>query len=131
VEQTKTLSEYTWVSAAQYIQWLEFNCQLKPVNLTHIWSMRVTPKTGFPGLLSKKIKLEAVLKDNRDTLEQFVNDHELGLEEVDIIGAFVGNIDAAMIGLAEQIDTLKQIVKWEQENLTLEYVDTDLDEPPF
>lgn len=122
----KTLGEYTWVSAAQYIQWLELNCQLQAVEISAIWSMRVTPKTGFRGLLSRKIKLENVLKDNRDKLESFtLETRELELEEVDVIAAFVGNIDSALIAIREQIHTLERVALWDQEGLSIDVRDVE------
>lgn len=114
----KTLGEYTWVSAAQYIQWLELNCELQAVEISAIWSMRVTPKTGFKGLLSRKIKLENVLKENRGKLESFtLETRELKLEEVDVIAAFVGNIDSALVAIGEQISTLESVVRRDQLSL--------------
>lgn len=116
-----TLSDFTWASAAQLIQWLEVNCRLEPVNLNSIWSMRATRKTGFRGLLSRKIKLEETLRRNRDALEMFSLEENLTLKQVDVVSSFVGNIDMALAVIADQIKALERIVNYEQKTIVLEY----------
>jgi hypothetical protein len=131
----RSLSEFTWVSAAQYIQWLELNCGLTEVNITDIWSMRVKGRSGFKGLRSQKIKIEAALLENKGRLEAFELENEVESKQSDIICAFVGNIEGALAAISGQIDTLTHLVDLEWERLELEYEDFPLDvseeEPPF
>lgn len=129
----KTISDFTWVSTAEYLQWLEQLCCLTPVNITDLWSMRVTGKTGFRGLLRKKIKLEGILTENCERLVSFSMEEHLSQFEQNIIAAFIGNIKKGIDILEGQVKRLRHIVEWQQSRFDYEDVleNFDPDQIPF
>jgi hypothetical protein len=132
----KKLVDYTWISTAQYVDWLGQKCGLSEVNLDQVWSMRVTTKGGIRGLLSRKIRLEAILKGNQEKLLLFAEEAAKGSKEKDFVQVLIGNTDYALQTVAAQVGRLQELVDWEQVSIEYEYVDfsedhRDYGEVPF
>ena len=130
--EVQKLSGYTWISTAQYIQWLELYLGLEDVNVTSVWSMKVTGKRGFAGLLTSKVKIRETLCENLEKIRLYVAESNLTDDQEGMTVTFGCNIESAIDGVDGQIDTIGNILKWQQRSSELVYEEEiNLDEPPF
>lgn len=126
-----TMSELDWTDIRNYQRWLEENCGLVEVSGDAIWSMRVSGQTGLQGLLSKKTKVEKVLRENIERIDALVEEIETDLSSEAIIAVIRENINVYLELLAEQIGRLERIVEHSQLVNELVYVPISEDEIPF
>lgn len=76
----RSIQDYEWGSVGQYMRWVEHVLGLVDIDSSHVLSFPLG-KLGVEKLVARKLRTEAVLRDNLEKISTFVQNHENELQE--------------------------------------------------
>lgn len=76
----KSIVDFEWGSVGRYQEWVRINLGLKDYSVSSVYSFRITGG-NMDTLRQRKVKLLALLTENRRRLEVFVGENREGLGE--------------------------------------------------
>lgn len=102
-KEIRTLSDFSWASATQYITWLEGAANLVEVNWDQVHSFELA-KIGPDKTIAKNNRLIKVIEENIKKLEGFAGRYKGKLEQDDlsVVRSVYSSMRGAVITLKQQ-----------------------------
>ncbi len=111
------LSDFENKSVAEFSAWIEEYLGIRRINVSRIWSVRVT--SSIEKLLRSKRTLTEEMVNNITTLEVFANEEERTEKEKVVLRSMVSQWEYWRVVVEEQIGRLETASRYVQ--LTLDY----------
>ncbi len=133
-KKNNAVSDFEWQSAAAYFRYVEVNAKLVGYTLSSVYSFHVTEKTGFKGLVARKLALSRILRTNLTNIEVWVSENCDKISPHQLV--FVRSLYRTtkdLIGIVdEQVERAERLAKYEKD--VSPYIDQNeevQDEFPF
>lgn len=128
------ISDFEWQSAAAFFRYVAVNAELMDYSLTSVYSFQVTKKTGFKGLVARKLALLRILTENLERTERWAHGQGDKISQHQLV--FVRSLYQTTRDLAnmvkDQVERAEALAKAEQTVSTQIATEKEMqDELPF
>lgn len=133
-KKNNAVSDFEWQSAAAYFRYVEVNARLADYSLTSVYSFHVAKKTGFKGLVARKLALSRILRQNLVNIELWVRQSadKISVHQLVFVRSLYRTTKDLVAIVDDQVERAERLAKYEKD--VTPYIDQNedaQDEFPF
>lgn len=124
------VSDFEWQSAAAFFRYVEINAELIDYSLASVYSFQVTEKTGFKGLVARKLALLRILTENLGRIEKWAKGEGDSISRYQLVfvrSLYVTTKDLATM-VKEQIERAELLAAHEHRTKATNIVEKEMED---